>query len=65
METTNSIQTQFKGAAFEFFSGNLQALMAKDFASIPDMNLQIGFSNGELQDNVFNPNIIKGINLHI
>lgn len=43
LETTDSIPAQFKGAAFEVFSGNLKTLMGKDFASIPDMNLQIGF----------------------
>ena len=65
LETTDSIPAQFKGAAYEVFSGNLKALMGKDFASIPDMNLQIGFSNGELQDSVFNPDIMKRLNLHI
>lgn len=59
LETTDSIPAQFKGAAYDVFSGNLKALMGKDFASIPDMNLEIGFSNGELQDSVFNPDIMR------
>jgi len=29
------------------------------------MNLQFGFSNGELQDSVFNPDIMRRLNLHI
>lgn len=65
LETTNNIPTQFKGAALEIFSGNLQTLMSKDFANIPDMVLQIGFSNGELEDNVFNPALIKSVNLYV
>ena len=65
LKTTNNIPAQYKGAAFEVFSGNLQTLMSKDFANIPDMILQIGFSNGKLQDNVFNPALIKGLNLYV
>lgn len=65
LETTNNIPTQFKDAALEVFSGNLQTLMSKDFANIPDMVLQIGFSNGELEDNVFNPALIKSVNLYV
>ena len=47
------------------FSGNLQTLMEKDFVSIPDMNLQIGFTNGELQDDLYNPDIMRSFNWHI
>ena len=65
LKTTNSVPAQFKGVAYDVFSGNLQSLMGKNFSNIPDLILKIGFSNGELQDNVFNPNIIKGVNLHI
>ena len=65
LETTDRIPAQFKGAAFEVFAGNLHTLMGKDFASIPDMILQIGFSNGELQDNVFNSDIMRRLNTHI
>lgn len=65
LETTDSVPSQFKGAAYEVFSGNLKTLMGKDFASIPDMNLQIGFSNGELQDSVFNSDIMRRLNLHV
>lgn len=65
LETTNRVPSQFKGTALEVFSGNLQVLMGKEFASIPDMNLQIGFSNGELQDSVFNPKIMGRLDLQV
>lgn len=65
LETTDSIPSQFKKVAFEVFSSNLNALMEKEFATIPDMNLQIGFSNGELQDSIFNTDIVKRLNSHI
>ncbi len=39
--------------------------MEKEFATILDMNLRIGFSNGELQDSVFNTDIMKRLNSHI
>lgn len=63
--TTDRVPSQFKMAAFELFSGNLQILMEKEFANIPDMNLQIGFSNGELQDSVFNPKIMRRLDLQV
>lgn len=65
LETTDNILSQFKKVAFEVFSSNLNALMEKEFATIPDMNLQIGFSNGELQDSIFNTDIVKRLNSHI
>lgn len=65
LETADSVPARFKGAALAVFSGNLQTLMSKDFANIPDLNLQIGFSNGKLQDNIFNPTIIKNLNLYV
>ncbi len=65
LKTTDTVPAQFKGVAYEVFSGNLQALMGKNFASIPDLVLKIGFSNGELQDSVFNSDIAKGLNLYV
>ena len=65
LETTDSIPSQFKGSALEVFSGNLQTFTEKDFASIPDMDLQIGFSDGKLQDSVFNPNIIGRLDMQV
>ena len=64
LKTTDIVPAQFKGVALEVFSGNLQTLMGKGFANIPDLVLQIGFSNGKLQDSVFNPAIAKGLNLY-
>ena len=65
LETTDSIPSQFKGVAFKVFSDNLQTLMGKDFTSILDMNLQIGFLNGELQDSMFNLDIMRRFDLNL
>lgn len=65
IKTTDSVPAQFKGVALEVFSGNLQTLMGKNFANIPDLVLQIGFSNGALRDSICNPAIAKGLDLSI
>jgi len=65
LKATDIVPAQFKGVAYEVFSGNLQALMGKSFANISDLVLQIGFSNGELQDSVFNPAVMKGLDISI
>jgi len=65
LKTTDIVPAQFKGVALEVFSGNLQTLMGKGFANIPDLVLQIGFSNGELRDSIFNPTITKGLDISI
>jgi len=65
LKTTDSVPAQFKGVVLEVFSGNLQNLMGKGFANIPDLVLQIGFSNGELQNNIFNPAITKGLDISV
>lgn len=65
LKTTDSVPAQFKGVVLEMFSDNLKTLMSKNFANIPDLVLQIGFSNGELQDSVFNSAITKGLNLYV
>ena len=52
LKSTDSVPAQFKGVVLEMFSDNLKTLMNKNFANIPDLVLQIGFSNGELQDSV-------------
>ena len=64
LKSTDSVPAQFKGVVLEMFSDNLKTLMNKNFANIPDLVLQIGFSNGELQDSVFNSSIVKGLNLY-
>jgi len=65
LKTTDSVPAQFKGVVYEMFSDSLQSLMGKSFSDIPDLILQIGFSNGELQDSVFNPNVTKRLDTSI
>lgn len=65
LKTTDSVPAQFKGVVLEVFSGNLQTLMNKDFDNIPDLVLQIGFSNGELNDGIFNPVVTKGLDISV
>ena len=59
LKTTDRVPAAFKDAAAAFFAGNLQTFRGKDFAAIPELELRVGFAHGELQDNVFNPEIMK------
>lgn len=65
LKTSDSVPARFKWAALEVFSDGLGALMGKDFAAIPDLVLKIGFSNGKLVDSVFNPDVMKGLDISI
>lgn len=63
LEATNRVPANFKGAALEVFTDKMMKLHNEDFASIPDMNLMIGFSDGKLQDSVFNSAIMRGLDI--
>lgn len=63
LKTTNRVPANFKGAALEVFTDKMTKLQNRNFVSIPDMNLIIGFSDGKLQDSVFNPAIMRGLDI--
>lgn len=64
LKNSTKVPAEFKGTAWEFFKGNLQVLMSKNFAGIADLNLQIGFSGGILQDDVCNTEIMRRFDLY-
>lgn len=50
LETTDEVPALYKGDAYNTFAENLKKLLSKDYVSIPDMYLSIGYCNGELYD---------------
>ena len=50
LKTSNTVPTEYKSDAYNYFKDNLEALLEEDFSSIPDMDLSIGYQNGTLQD---------------
>lgn len=65
LKTTSKVPAEFKGAVYEIFAGQLDKLKNTDFSAIPDMRLMIGYSEGKLQDSVFNNDIVKKLNVSV
>lgn len=63
LKTTDRVPKEFKGADFEVFKSNVGKFANKDFATIPELNIQIGFRNGEIDDSIFNPAVVKGLDI--
>ena len=58
LKESTAVPTQYKGVAYNHFAEQLEKLLAKDFLSIPDMNLSIGYKDGLLY-NLANENLME------
>lgn len=50
LKTSDAVPARFKGAAYSVFEENIRKLLAEGYYSIPDLNLNIGYKDGMLQD---------------
>ncbi|HHX60276.1 MAG TPA: DUF4885 family protein [Epulopiscium sp.] len=58
LKESTAIPTEYKGDAYNYFAEQLEKLLAKDFFSIPDLNLSIGYKDGALY-NLTNEDLMK------
>ena len=58
LKESTAIPTEYKGDAYNYFAEQIEELLAKDFFSIPDLNLSIGYKDGALY-NLTNENLME------
>ncbi|HHX62652.1 MAG TPA: DUF4885 family protein [Epulopiscium sp.] len=58
LKESTAIPTEYKGDAYNYFAEQIEELLAKDFFSIPDLNLSIGYKDGLLYD-LANENLME------
>lgn len=63
LKITDRVPSQFKGVDYDVFKSNLGKFAGKNFATIPELNMQIGFRNGAIDDSTFNPAVVKGLDI--